>query len=414
MIDARIWAYIATASITVLGTCAHLIMYWVNSKSTPTRGYIADNRNYPDDDNSVGTANPLASVKMSTTIHGNTHEPCVVDLSELALDTATIIWAEIQQQMSTFTHDVLDKAVRVLMPTAYLSESQCTHTQYEYVAPFYVLRVRLISQNEHRPQIVNVKPATVELCVFVGAQEITKALVRDVVRVRIMPRLMRLVPCYTSEMCGAIVRVVRGFLRPTEDEQDPLFVDVLPLLSNPRAFSWLVNQGVQFVRALDTCETQGNRNKITAIVALETRGFMFGVSLATAMGLSFIPLRRPGKYPGRLVIRQKYTKASGSDAMELDGAVLGEGEHVVVVDDLLASGASLLAASRVIRGAEGHVRGSFVPIEIVKSRGRMNLWKYQAHWPVHTIVQMNNLAEASRIDDIRDSVTIVDSKTPSL
>lgn len=226
-----------------------------------------------------------------------------------------------------------------------------------------------------------------------------------VVLTKVMPKLMRLIPCADAAACSSIVRVVRGFFKPTRRDADPLFVDVLPLLSNPRAFQWLLDEGQAFIRALSWSQADKRAGRagetVTAVVALETRGFMFGSSLAARMGLSFVPLRRSGTYPGRLIIRQEFTNIAGLQCIEVDGCVLGHDERVVLVDDLLASGASLLAASSLLRAANVRVQGAFVPIEIGSMNGRLKLHKYQADWPVHSVMQIVSLRSAPRIESMR-------------
>jgi len=253
-------------------------------------------------------------------------------------------------------------------------------------------------------------PPAMQLTVEIGVQEWmsvrdSRELLRDVVVTRVMPRLMRLVPCFTRAMASSIVRVVRGFFLPTAHDADPLFVDVLPLLANPRAHAWLLDRATQFVGAV---EREHGGMRVTAVAALEARGFMFGIGLATRLGLSFVPLRRPGRYPGRLVIRQEFTKASGPDALELDGAVLGEGERVLIVDDLLVSGGSMLASDLVLRSAGARVCGAFVPFEVEDGEGRQNLWRFQAHWPVYSAICVTSLEDAPRIEDIRDARVLLD------
>lgn len=446
------WTFIASASLTVLGTCLHI--FWVQerarknqfrSRKSPPALRFGSSEQERTRIHSAQEATTMASVgtpQRPTATSATQMTPCVVDLTHFPYDAACVLWEEIMTQMPSYEGTDADTGNRnpmvcVQMPVPDDGDDDTSEgarrvprTPSQRVAD-YVLEIRPIAVADERegdfhpvPSAVNdhavavAQASRMRLCVHVGVEEVDNLVIRELVKTRIMPRLMRLVPCADSDMCSAIVRVVRGFLTRTQQDDDPLFVDVLPLLSNPRAYAWLIQQGTHFVNAVNASCGSGHDTptnpRVTAIVALETRGFMFGVGLATALNLSFIPLRRPGTYPGRLVIRQSYTKASGADAMELDGSILGEGECVVLVDDLLASGASLLAASRVIKAAEGHVRGAFVPLEIANARGRMNLWKYQAHWPVHSIVQLHNLREAARIDDIRDSKTIVESKAPCL
>src|SRR3546814_9801831 len=87
------------------------------------------------------------------------------------------------------------------------------------------------------------------------------------------------------------------------------------------------------------------------IVAVEARGFLFGAAMATAMGLGVVPVRKAGKLPG-VTIGVDYELEYGVDRLELhEGAVL-PGHRVVLVDDLLATGGTILATAALMRSAE--------------------------------------------------------------
>jgi len=350
-----------------------------------------------------------------------TTEPCVVDISEFE-DVAEPAACEtfmtcIRDMMEQYTNGSSDCHIRFVTNAAVRDSTTGVSKKSTYCLK--IIRVdsgRCGALDVSECRNCNCAPLF-ELRVPVRDEELRDERNHETLVVsRIMPRLIRLIPCRSSAACASIVRVIRGFFKPTATDCDPLFVDVLPLLSNPRAFTWLLDEGEQFVKNVQADRTHTGSplccsHGVTAVVALETRGFMFGASLANRLGVSFVPLRRSGTYPSRLVIRQEFTNVSGCESIELDGCILGEHEHVVLVDDLLASGASLLAASSLLRAADVHVCGAFVPVEIESKRGRHNLWKYEAHWALHSVVRIDNLKSAPRIENIRDAITLVEGKS---
>jgi len=228
---------------------------------------------------------------------------------------------------------------------------------------------------------------------------------RDVVVTRMMPLMTRLMPCENHEMALCIIRVVKNFL-VSEENHEPLFVDVLPLLANPRAASWLLRRAITFIRVLNRERRKNSMMPVSAIAALETRGFMFGAMLAARLGVAFVPLRRPGKYPGRVVIRQQFTKATGKDTLELDATVLGTGEPVVLVDDLLVSGASLFAASKAVAAARAVVSGAFVSLEVKETGGVSPLLRYAPTWPVCAPITLADMKSAPNVEDLLDATSL--------
>ncbi|WP_338390648.1 adenine phosphoribosyltransferase [Aeromonas salmonicida] len=93
---------------------------------------------------------------------------------------------------------------------------------------------------------------------------------------------------------------------------------------------------------------------ITKIVGTEARGFIFGAPVAFAMGLGFVPVRKPGKLP-RAVIEESYALEYGTDTLQLHTDAIVPGDKVLVVDDLLATGGTVDATVKLIRRAGGEV-----------------------------------------------------------
>ncbi|MGB5697652.1 MAG: adenine phosphoribosyltransferase [Polyangiales bacterium] len=122
-----------------------------------------------------------------------------------------------------------------------------------------------------------------------------------------------------------------------------VFKDITPLLANVDAFRTSIQL---MVEGLDG-------ESVSAVVGIESRGFMFGAALADKLGVGFVPVRKPGKLPAP-TFRAEYDLEYGSDAVEIHRDALSAGDRVVVVDDLIATGGTAVAAYELVRqcGAE--------------------------------------------------------------
>lgn len=124
-----------------------------------------------------------------------------------------------------------------------------------------------------------------------------------------------------------------------------MFRDVTSLLEDPQAFALVIE-----LLAERYCESG-----ITKIVGTEARGFIFGAPLALALGIGFVPARKPGKLP-RATISQDYTLEYGQDTLQIHQDALSKEDKVLIVDDLLATGGTVEATIKLIRqvGAQVH------------------------------------------------------------
>ncbi len=135
-----------------------------------------------------------------------------------------------------------------------------------------------------------------------------------------------------------LVRPVRGFPRP-----DATFADITPLLADGEAFKYVVDTFVDRYRGTG----------LAAIAAPEARGFFFGPAVAAALGVGFIPVRKPEQLPGPTHRSQVVSMDYGERQMEVHAALLPSGYYttsnqVVLIDDILATGGSLLACIEVL------------------------------------------------------------------
>src|SRR5439155_3379934 len=115
-----------------------------------------------------------------------------------------------------------------------------------------------------------------------------------------------------------------------------LFKDITPLIGTPQAFADAIGQ------------LAGRAERPDAVVAIESRGFLFGAPLALHWNVPFVPARKFGKLPGRTV-RQVYSLEYGEDTLELHADALPAGARAVIVDDLLATGGTALATAQLVR-----------------------------------------------------------------
>ncbi len=112
--------------------------------------------------------------------------------------------------------------------------------------------------------------------------------------------------------------------------------------------------------------------KIDAIVGIEARGYMIGAPLAYQLGAGFVPVRKPGKLPGKKYT-EEYALEYGTNALEIHDDAVGHGQRVLIVDDLLATGGTIAATNRLLGRLGAHVVGVAVLIELAALNGRAAL-----------------------------------------
>jgi adenine phosphoribosyltransferase len=112
--------------------------------------------------------------------------------------------------------------------------------------------------------------------------------------------------------------------------------------------------------------------KIDYVAGIESRGFIFGMPMAYKLNCGFIPIRKPNKLPAE-TIKESYDLEYGSDTIEIHADAIEKGAHVLVVDDLLATGGTAKAACNLIEKAGGKLVGSAFLIELSDLGGREKL-----------------------------------------
>ncbi len=112
--------------------------------------------------------------------------------------------------------------------------------------------------------------------------------------------------------------------------------------------------------------------KIDLVAGIESRGFIFGTGIAMELVTGFVPLRKPGKLPGK-TIREEYTLEYGTDALEMHIDDMKAGQRVLLVDDLLATGGTAAAAVRLLRSSGAEVVAAVFLVELPDLGGRKKL-----------------------------------------
>ncbi len=160
---------------------------------------------------------------------------------------------------------------------------------------------------------------------------------------------------------------LRDYIRDIPDFPAPgiLFRDITPLLGSPAAFDYTIGR---------LLERYGNVT-MDAIVPIESRGFLFGAPLAHKLGKPIVPARKPGKLPAE-TYSTEYTLEYGSNSIEMHVDGISHGEHVLILDDLLATGGTLAATARLVEMAGGVVSGIGVIVELTGLDGRSQLEGY--------------------------------------
>jgi len=121
---------------------------------------------------------------------------------------------------------------------------------------------------------------------------------------------------------------------------------------------------------------------IDIVVGIESRGFIFGTPIADLLNAGFVPVRKPGKLPWKTK-NVSYELEYGTDALEIHEDAITEGQNVLIVDDLLATGGTAEATCKLVSKLGGNIKGLSVLIELEDLNGRKRLNQYN----VHSLVQ---------------------------
>jgi adenine phosphoribosyltransferase len=157
---------------------------------------------------------------------------------------------------------------------------------------------------------------------------------------------------------------LEDFLRIVPDFPKPgiLFRDISPLLQSPQAFQYAIDQMAE--RAQRLC--------VDVLIAVESRGFLFGAPLAVALKKPLVIARKPGKLPGETESVQ-YGLEYGVDMLHVQRGAISRGDAALIVDDVLATGGTAAATGRLVAKLGGKVSGYLFLAELEGLSGRENL-----------------------------------------
>ena len=160
---------------------------------------------------------------------------------------------------------------------------------------------------------------------------------------------------------------LKAFIRDVPDFPEPgiLFRDITPLLQDARAFGDVIDSLYRLFQDVP----------LDSIVAIESRGFLFGAPLANRMGKPLVPARKQGKLPST-TLTAEYSLEYGTSTMEIHADGISKGERVLLIDDLLATGGTLAATARLVETAGGVIGGIGLVIELTELNGRRQLQGY--------------------------------------
>lgn len=166
---------------------------------------------------------------------------------------------------------------------------------------------------------------------------------------------------------------IRSLIRDVPDFPKPgiLFRDITPLLQDPQGFH----------TTIATLAERFADQSVDYILGIESRGFILGAPLAHHMGKGFVPVRKPGKLPPR-VLSQSYELEYGTDRLEIREGTFQAGDRVAIVDDLIATGGTARATAELVRQAGGELCGYGFVIELAFLKGRDLLPQV----PIHSLI----------------------------
>lgn len=139
-----------------------------------------------------------------------------------------------------------------------------------------------------------------------------------------------------------------------------------------RDVTTLIGHGEGFAATVALLAEQAQAMGAQALAGIEARGFIFGAAAAARLGLPFVPVRKPGKLPVP-VLALDYALEYGTGTLEIDPDAVSQGQRVVVIDDLLATGGTALAATQLLRKAGALVEDALFVIDLPDLGGAQRL-----------------------------------------
>ena len=164
-------------------------------------------------------------------------------------------------------------------------------------------------------------------------------------------------PAMTPDDLKALVRTIPDFPQPGIQFRD---------------ITTLIGHGPGLARTVALLADAARAAGAEAIAGMEARGFIFGAAVAAHLGLGFVPVRKPGKLPVP-VLAIDYALEYGTDTLEVDPGAIAPGQSVVIIDDLIATGGTALAAAQLLRRAGARVDHALFVIDLPELGGAQRL-----------------------------------------
>jgi adenine phosphoribosyltransferase len=168
---------------------------------------------------------------------------------------------------------------------------------------------------------------------------------------------------------------LKAHVRDVPDYPKPgiMFKDITPLLGAADAFR----------ASVDALAEPYAATRVDKVIGIEARGFVFAAPVAYGLHAGFIPVRKPGKLPFELE-SEAYELEYGTDLLEIHRDAIAPGEHVLVVDDVIATGGTAAATARLVARLGGTVVGFAFVLELGFLHGRDNI----SGFDIHTLVTL--------------------------
>jgi adenine phosphoribosyltransferase len=174
-------------------------------------------------------------------------------------------------------------------------------------------------------------------------------------------------PGMNSDQLKKLIREVPDF-----PKKGILFYDITTLLKDKTGFAQLI----------DLFSEHYIGKQIDLILGMEARGFIFGPALAYRLNAGFVPVRKPGKLPAATV-KCEYELEYGSNCLEVHKDAIEQGQRVLIVDDLLATGGTAEATARLVKSLGGEIAGLAFVVELDFLNGREKLKPYNVFSLLH-------------------------------
>ena len=174
----------------------------------------------------------------------------------------------------------------------------------------------------------------------------------------------------TSVNCEPLKKLIREI--PDFPKKGILFYDITTLLKDKLGFATLIDALAEYYLP----------KKVDLILGMEARGFIFGPALAYRLNAGFVPVRKPGKLPAETA-RVEYELEYGTNILEIHKDAVQKGQRVIIVDDLLATGGTAEATTKLAASLGAEIAGLGFVVELDFLKGRAKLRQYDVYSLLH-------------------------------